>query len=252
MVNLKTKPNPLITVVTVCYNSADLIEETLKSVTEQNYSNKEYVVIDGASTDGTDQIIDKFIDSIDFYVSEPDNGIYHAMNKAVVKASGDWLIFMNAGDAFVDSEVLQKVANSLSDETDVLYGDILTLKNRELILKKSPPKITHMHRMPFCHQAVFTRTSLLRKFPFDEKYALSADFKLFKQLKSEEVDFEKIPITITIYDRTGLSSSQRSKGLAENIAIIKEVDSLQEKLRLLPRLYLVKGWNSIRSFLKSK
>ncbi|MFA7067297.1 MAG: glycosyltransferase, partial [Dysgonamonadaceae bacterium] len=64
MVNLKTKPNPLITVVTVCYNSADLIEETLKSVTEQNYSNKEYVVIDGASTDGTDQIIDKFIDLI--------------------------------------------------------------------------------------------------------------------------------------------------------------------------------------------
>lgn len=106
--------------------------------------------------------------------------------------------------------------------------------------------------MPFCHQAVFTRTSLLRKFPFDEKYALSADFKLFKQLKSEEVDFEKIPITITIYDRTGLSSSQRSKGLAENIAIIKELDGAKEKLRLLPRLYLVKGWNSIRSFLKSK
>lgn len=249
---MKTNQDSFITVVTVSYNSADLIEKTLQSVVGQTHANKEYVVIDGASTDETNQIIDKFIDLIDFYVSEPDNGIYHAMNKAVVKASGDWLIFMNAGDTFVDSEVLQKVANSLSNETDVLYGDILTLKNRELILKKSPLKIMHMHRMPFCHQAVFTRTSLLRKFPFDEKYALSADFKLFKQLKSEEVNFKKIPMPITIYDRTGLSSSQRSKGLAENIAIIKELDGAKEKLRLLPRLYLVKGWNSIRSFLKSK
>ena len=252
LVNLKTKPNPLITVVTVCYNSASMIEKTLRSVVEQNYLNKEYVVIDGASTDGTQKIVDPFIDSIDYFVSEPDNGIYHAMNKAVGVAKGKWTIFMNAGDVFVDNDVLAKVCRELNDITDVVYGDILTMNNVELQIKEAPDKIIRIHRMPFCHQAVFTRTSLLKDYPFDEKYKLSADFKLYKQLSLGTSVFRRLPIPITIYDRTGLSNSQRARGLAENIAVIKEIDNWQNKLRLLPRLYFVKGWATIRQFLKNK
>ena len=252
MANLKTKPNPLITVVTVCYNSVDMIEKTLKSVIEQSYSNKEYVVIDGASTDGTKKIVERYIDSIDFFMSESDNGIYHAMNKAVGVAKGEWVIFMNAGDVFVDNAVLEKVSSSLSTTTDVLYGDILTSRNAELVLKEAPSEIKSMHRMPFCHQAVFTRTSLLRSFPFDEKYKMSADFKLYKQLNRENATFRRLPLPITIYDRTGLSNSQRARGLGENIAVIKEIDNWQDRLRLLPRLYFVKNWAAIRHSLKKK
>ena len=252
MANLKTKPNPLITVVTVCYNSVDMIEKTLKSVIEQSYSNKEYVVIDGASTDGTKKIVERYIDSIDFFMSEPDNGIYHAMNKAVGVAKGEWIIFMNAGDVFVDNAVLEKVSYSLSATIDVLYGDILTSRNTELVLKEAPSEIKSMHRMPFCHQAVFTRTSLLRSFPFDEKYKMSADFKLYKQLNRENATFRRLPLPITIYDRTGLSNSQRARGLGENIAVIKEIDNWQDRLRLLPRLYFVKNWAAIRHSLKKK
>ena len=252
MANLKTKPNPLITVVTVCYNSVDMIEKTLKSVIEQSYSNKEYVVIDGASTDGTKKIVERYIDSIDFFMSEPDNGIYHAMNKAVGVAKGEWIIFMNAGDVFVDNAVLEKVSYSLSATIDVLYGDILTSRNTELVLKEAPSEIKSMHRMPFCHQAVFTRTSLLRSFPFDEKYKMSADFKLYKQLNRENATFRKLSLPITIYDRTGLSNSQRARGLGENIAVIKEIDNWQDRLRLLPRLYFVKNWAAIRHSLKKK
>ena len=252
MANLKTKPNPLITVVTVCYNSVDMIEKTLKSVIEQSYSNKEYVVIDGASTDGTKKIVERYIDSIDFFMSEPDNGIYHAMNKAVTVAKGEWIIFMNAGDVFVDNAVLEKVSYSLSATIDVLYGDILTSRNTELVLKEAPSEIKSMHRMPFCHQAVFTRTSLLRSFPFDEKYKMSADFKLYKQLNRENATFRRLPLPITIYDRTGLSNSQRARGLGENIAVIKEIDNWQDRLRLLPRLYFVKNWAAIRHSLKKK
>ena len=252
MANLKTKPNPLITVVTVCYNSVDMIEKTLKSVIEQSYSNKEYVVIDGASTDGTKKIVERYIDSIDFFMSEPDNGIYHAMNKAVTVAKGEWIIFMNAGDVFVDNAVLEKVSYSLSATIDVLYGDILTSRNTELVLKEAPSEIKSMHRMPFCHQAVFTRTSLLRSFPFDEKYKMSADFKLYKQLNRENATFRRLPLPITIYDRTGMSNSQRARGLGENIAVIKEIDNWQDKLRLLPRLYFVKNWAAIRHYLKKK
>lgn len=249
---MKTKPNPLITVVTVCYNSVDMIEKTLKSVIEQSYSNKEYVVIDGASTDRTKKIVERYIDSIDFFMSEPDNGIYHAMNKAVGVAKGEWIIFMNAGDVFVDNAVLEKVSYSLSATIDVLYGDILTSRNTELVLKEAPSEIKSMHRMPFCHQAVFTRTSLLRSFPFDEKYKMSADFKLYKQLNRENATFRRLPLPITIYDRTGLSNSQRARGLGENIAVIKEIDNWQDRLRLLPRLYFVKNWAAIRHSLKKK
>ena len=125
MATLKTKPDPFITIVTVCYNCAEMIEKTLKSVIGQCYSKKEYIAIDGASTDGTKKIVEQFIDSIDYFVSEPDEGIYHAMNKAVKVAKGEWIIFMNAGDMFVNNEVLEKVSYSLSDKTDALYGDIL-------------------------------------------------------------------------------------------------------------------------------
>ncbi len=229
-----------------------MIEKTLKSVIEQSYSNKEYVVIDGASTDRTKKIVERYIDSIDFFMSEPDNGIYHAMNKAVGVAKGEWIIFMNAGDVFVDNAVLEKVSYSLSATIDVLYGDILTSRNTELVLKEAPSEIKSMHRMPFCHQAVFTRTSLLRSFPFDEKYKMSADFKLYKQLNSENATFRRLPLPITIYDRTGLSNSQRARGLGENIAVIKEIDNWQDRLRLLPRLYFVKNWAAIRHSLKKK
>lgn len=252
MSNFKTKSQPLITIVTICYNSVELIEKTLNSVTKQCYANKEYVVIDGASRDGTKKIVEQYIDSIDFFVSEPDKGIYHAMNKAVEVAKGEWVIFMNAGDLFVNNEVVAKVSRALSDKDDVVYGDILINNNKELTVKEAPLAIASMHRMPFCHQAVFTRTSLLRSFPFDEKYKLSADFKLYKQLSLKKVVFKRLPIPITIYDRTGLSNSQRSRGLAENIAIIKEIDNWQEKLRLLPRLYFVKSWTTIRHILKKK
>ena len=249
---MKNEQYPLITVVTVCYNSAALIERTLISVSEQNYSNKEYVVIDGASTDGTKEIVERYKDSISFFVSEPDKGIYHAMNKAVKVAKGEWVIFMNAGDVFANNEVLKNVSNKLNDKSDIVYGDILKMENNELIVKEAPSKITRMHRMPFCHQAVFTRTFLLKKHPFDEKYKLSADFKLYKQLSLDNFSFKKIPMSITIYDTTGISNTQRTKGLIENISIIKEIDNWQEKLRLLPRLYFVKNWTAIRHSLKNR
>ena len=248
---VKTKQDPFITVVTVCYNSEELIEKTLRSVTNQNYSNKEYVVIDGASTDNTLKIIESFKEFIDTLVSESDNGIYHAMNKAVANAMGEWIIFMNAGDVFVNNNILEEVSDFLQEDIDVLYGDILVLKEGKLIVKEAPSEISNFHRMPFCHQAVFTHTSLLKSFSFDEKYKFSADFKLYKQLKHEKITFNKIHLPITVYDRTGISNSQRTKGLAENIAIIKEIDDWQQKLQLLPRLYFVKNWQTLRTFLKN-
>lgn len=233
----------LISIVTVCFNAQELIEKTIISVINQSFVRTEYIVIDGASNDGTKQILEKYKHKIDILVSEKDNGIYHAMNKAVNLASGDWIIFLNAGDTFVNPEVLQYVSTFLKQPADVYYGSILKEKNGSLNLKEAPSKITNIHRMPFCHQAAFTRTILLKNNPFDEKYRLSSDFKFFKGLILSGKIFKKIDKPIVVYDKYGVSNSQRLKGLSENIAIIQEMDNIKTKLKLIPRLLFVKYWN---------
>ena len=102
--------NPKISVITVCFNAVETIEETILSVINQTYSNIEYIIIDGASTDGTVDIVNKYRDKIACFVSEPDKGIYDAMNKAVKVAKGDWLFFINSDDVFINNECLQNVA----------------------------------------------------------------------------------------------------------------------------------------------
>ncbi|MFA7141592.1 MAG: glycosyltransferase family 2 protein [Proteiniphilum sp.] len=240
----------LISVVTVCLNAQDVIEKTIQSVIYQDFKDKEYLIIDGASIDRTLEIVQVYHDEIDVLVSEPDKGIYNAMNKAIDLASGEWLIFMNAGDFFVDSKVLSNISCFLVPSVDVVYGDILIKKSGKLILKESPSRIKNIHRMPFCHQAVFTRLSLLRKYRFDENYALSSDFKFFKQLILGGFSFRKVDLPITVYDRSGLSNIQRTRGLSENIEIIKEIDKLSKQIGLLPRLYFVKHWNQLRCIFK--
>ena len=96
---------PIISVITVCYNVASSIEKTMLSVLNQTYKNLEYIIIDGNSTDGTVDIIKRYAERLTFWISEPDNGIYDAMNKGIVKATGEFLIFMNAGDQFLNDKV---------------------------------------------------------------------------------------------------------------------------------------------------
>lgn len=117
-----------ISVVTVCYNAADTIEKTMLSVLNQTYHDIEYIIIDGGSTDGTVEIIRKYADRIAYWVSEPDKGIYDAMNKGIKVATGEWINFMNAGDSFVNSNVLDRLMNFHKDGL-ILYGNIIRIFN---------------------------------------------------------------------------------------------------------------------------
>lgn len=103
---------PLVSIVTVCYNAADMLSKTIESVSAQSYENIEYIIIDGASTDGTKQIIQNNIEHIDKFISEKDNGIYDAMNKGTANSSGEWIIFMNAGDTFYDRDTIKDLFSS--------------------------------------------------------------------------------------------------------------------------------------------
>ncbi len=221
--------NPvLVTVVTVCRNVKSSLEKTMNSLLHQSYAHIDYVIIDGASTDGTPEMLGK-TEGVR-WISEPDKGIYDAMNKGIRMAEGEWVIFMNAGDVFASDDTLSKVF-SVERDADVIYGDVIKGDN---IKKAEPPH--NGHRMYFCHQSAFVRTSCLKEFPFDIQHRMSADFKQMKQLYLAGKTFMQLDFPIAVFDTSGVSNAQRSKGLYENIQVIREVDNWKERLRLLPRL----------------
>src|SRR5690606_2169009 len=152
-----SEDKPLITVVTVVYNGAEFLEETIKSVIEQTYDNVEYIIVDGGSIDGTLEIIKKYDHAIDYWVSEHDKGIYDAMNKGIDLGSGDWINFMNAGDLFFECETLTKVFSNGSDysDADVIYGDHeARYPNKTKIVKAG--KVSDLWKgSQFCHQSAF-------------------------------------------------------------------------------------------------
>ena len=119
---------PKISIVTVVYNGEETIEETILSVKNLSYSNVEYIIIDGGSTDETLNIIKKYEDKIDYWISEKDNGIYDAMNKGIKKATSEFVIFMNGGDTFFDENVLANIEKDLTNDFDIYYGDNYKVK----------------------------------------------------------------------------------------------------------------------------
>ena len=127
---------PLISIITVVYNDKIKLEETILSVIGQTYDNVEFIIIDGSSTDGTINIIKKYEDKIDYWVSEKDSGIFDAMNKGILASKGDYINFMNAGDFFTKNNLVSEVVNILdSEEIDFLYGDFNTGNNNRVINK---------------------------------------------------------------------------------------------------------------------
>ena len=222
----------IVTIITVCRNHAQELERTIRSVESQTWQEKEYLVIDGASTDDSLDVIKAHEASITRWVSEPDQGIYDAMNKGVKMAQGEWVIFMNAGDTFAGDDTLQRVFGNPLD-ADVIYGDVI---KGELVKKAEAPR--NAHRMFYCHQSAFVRTSCLREFPFDTRHRMSADFKRVKQLYLSGKRFRQLDFPVANFDTQGVSNRNRSAGLYDNIQVIRETDRLWEQVRLLPRLWI--------------
>ena len=148
------KNNPLISVVTVSYNAVLTIEQTILSVINQTYPHIEYIIIDGGSTDGTVDIIKKYANRIAYWVSEPDKGIYDAMNKGIRTAKGEWINFMNAGDLFYSKDTLEKVfSKSINDNIKVIYGDVML--NKQGVLSQG--KVYPISFMQICLFAISLR-----------------------------------------------------------------------------------------------
>lgn len=225
---------PKVTVITVCRNNKDALKLTMHNVSSLQYPNLEYIVIDGRSSDGTLELLEKYQGLLNKWVSEPDNGIYDAMNKGTEMATGEWVIFMNAGDTFADTNVLSRIFGESRKDVDVIYGDVI---KGDSIKVAEPPH--NAHRMYFCHQSALVRRSLVLQYPFDTSHHMSADFKQMKTLFLKGYKFLQLPFPVARFDLSGVSNTSRSKGLRDNIAVIREVDNIQNQVRLLPKLYFV-------------
>ena len=177
---------PLVTIITVVYNDVLHIEQTMLSVLNQSYPNIEYIVIDGGSTDGTVDVIKKYADRLAYWVSEPDGGIYPAMNKGVEHAKGEWVNFMNSGDAFADNDVLLDIFGGDSEYSrsigegwrgSLIGGNTINFyaDGHEEIHHAESASVIPTH-LPFSHQASFVKREVCH---FDTDYHYAADYAWF-------------------------------------------------------------------------
>jgi glycosyltransferase involved in cell wall biosynthesis len=198
---------PLITVITIVFNGEKFLEDTILSVINQTYPNVEFILIDGGSSDKTLEIIKKYGDDIDYWVSEKDSGIYDAMNKGVNLAKGDWINFMNSGDCFSDNKILSEI-NFQDFSIDMIYGDYSIRKNNQKVYKDNK-KETDLWKGFFCHQAIFIRSYLMKELKFKLNVGFNADTDLILRVLEKNCIIKKVNKSLCIIEPGGISDDNR-------------------------------------------
>lgn len=212
-------------VITINYNNCDGLCRTIESVIGQTSDDFEYIVIDGGSTDGSVDVIKDNSSSISYWISERDRGIYHAMNKGVAQAHGDYCIFMNSGDCFHHNRVLELINNCNFTE-DIIVGKVSV--NKRGVVISPPPKgeltFYHLYSGSIPHQGSFIKTDLLRKYPYDESLKISSDWKFFVQtMIIDNCSVRFVDEYIAKYDLNGLSSDNPQLMREEKERVLSEM-----------------------------
>ena len=223
-----------ISIITVSFNSVKTIEKTIQSVLAQNYNEKEYIIIDGASTDGTVEIIKKYENQINYWESKPDAGIFEAMNKGIDRCTGDIVAFMNSDDCYYDYDVLAKVAELYEKRKfDILCGSAaLTYGNETIAIRKAhkDSKRIWLENI-YVHQAMFCPKKLFEEYGnFLTTYKLGGDYEWNLRIHCEGVKFEITDEVYAYYSLAGLSSTN-SVQLAEEFKEIamRHISSLNNE-----------------------
>jgi len=200
-----------ITIITVTRNDAGRLKKTIDSVVSQTFRDKEHIVIDGGSKDGTHELLMKYSNVIDRWVSEPDEGIYDAMNKGIQRATGEWILFLNSGDLFFDSRVLEDVySETIPANVDSIYGDtVYTYGEKGYKEFRKAGEIRHFWKglMTF-HQSFFLRRRIMEQRRFDLQYKVAADFDCLYALYMNRGFFLHIPVYVSLVDTTGVSNNE--------------------------------------------
>ena len=234
------------TVVTITFNAEAVLKRTLQSVLQQTHEDVEHLIIDGASTDGTLRLAEQYKTESDASArshkviirSEPDDGIYHAMNKGLTQASGDYILYLNAGDSFPQADTLEQVAhrcrlNELpSDELPaVLYGntDIVDAEGRYLHPRRLQPPAqltwrSFRHGMLVCHQAFYARTDIAKNLQYDTRYRYSADvdwcIRVMREADRLSLPLCNIGIVVANYMEQGTTTRHHRESLRERFKVM--------------------------------
>jgi glycosyltransferase involved in cell wall biosynthesis len=210
-----------ISIITATYNCVDEIEISIKSVIEQDYPVIEYIIIDGGSTDGTLDIIKKYDNYITYWVSEPDKGLYYAMNKGIERATGEWIYIHNAGGVFADKNVLSKIFNLDLTQIDAVFGYEFSKTANKLLRFPIPfyEQKTKDKRPGYSHQALFTRTKWMKEYPFDTNYRCCADYNQAVQIYNKGAVFKYVDVFVCYSAVAGFSARNRRLQLIETAKI---------------------------------
>jgi len=229
---------PLISIITINRNNRLGLQSTVRSVIEQNTKSFEYIIIDGCSTDGSVGVIHQYDEFINYWVSEKDNGVYHAMNKGIKHAKGKYLMFLNSGDTLFNSTVVSELLKSILEYkyVDIFYGDVFMFNSlhKELneVVKKMPADldILFFKNNTINHQASLFKNSLFKEFGFyPEEYKMASDYWLYLNSLIQNKDFFYLNLPIVKYDMGGISAKSFDK--YEN-----EMKDIWEKV--LPKIIL--------------
>lgn len=219
---------PIVSIVTIVWNSKTLIQHTIENILQQTYPNIEYIIIDGASNDGTLDIIQSYDDRISYWSSEKDRGLYDAMNKGIQAATGDYIWFINSGDSVYESDTLERIL-SASDDADILYGDTMytdekfqDIGTREKFLPhKIPEQLSPSalyYGMAVCHQSFIVKKDIAPL--YDLQYKISADYNWQISCVKNAKKIYNTRLILSRFLAGGLSRQHLKKGLQERAKVM--------------------------------
>ena len=215
-----------LSIITVNLNNKKGFQKTCDSIISQCFEDFEWIVIDGGSTDGSKELIEKYQNHITYWVSEPDKGIYNAMNKGIKVAKGEYLQFLNSGDYFVSQRTLSQFF-SINADKDILYGNILNPTNKKAYynsFQKNKIYCNDLYHSTICHQASFIKKSLFEQIGYyDESLKITSDWKfLFEAILIHKCSYRYIDIDVVYYDPFGISSLNQKTILKERQELLTQ------------------------------
>ncbi len=207
-----------VSIITVSYQNLEGLKSTIESVNSQKSDAYEFIIIDGGSCDGSKELLQSYSQKVNYYVSEPDSGIYSAMNKGLAVAKGEYVIFMNSGDFFASETMLNKCIPYLTGE-DYVYGDAYYATSEKRYEYKIPRVITlgSLLKEPICHQSAFIRRNfILKNGGYSEEYQISSDHIFNLQVFITQNPSQRhIAQYICVFDKNGISCTQNEKAQQE-------------------------------------
>lgn len=204
---------PTLSIITINLNNHKGLLKTINSVISQTYTDYEWIVIDGGSTDKSQELLEHHADRFAVCVSETDSGIYNAMNKGLSQAKGTWVQFLNSGDSLYQSNTLEEVFNINHNNVDILYGDVCieTEKGCHIHHYPNEPSMSYFFKETINHQCTFYRRSLFNDYRYNEQYTIVADWVALIQFLLKGAKFSYINLPISRFDMNGISNKQYQK-----------------------------------------